>query len=78
MIVTEANGFVSAIHDRMPVILEDQSFDAWLTGEAGAELLRPTANEVLQKWPVSKRVNNSRTSDEDPTLIDPIELAPAD
>jgi putative SOS response-associated peptidase YedK len=78
MIITEANGFVSAIHDRMPVILEDQSFDAWLTGEAGSELLRPTANEVLQKWPVSKRVNNSRTSDEDPTLIDPIELAPAD
>jgi hypothetical protein len=25
--------------------------------------------DVLQKWPVSKRVNSSRTSDEDETLI---------
>jgi putative SOS response-associated peptidase YedK len=59
----------------MPVILGDQSFDAWLTGEAGSELLRPTANEVLQKWPVSKRVNSSRASDDDATLIEKIELA---
>ena len=55
------------MHDRMPVILEAGEIDAWLTGDAGAELLKPAANEVLQKWPVSRRVNSSRTSDEDPT-----------
>jgi hypothetical protein len=30
---------------------------------------------VLEKWPVSKRVNGSRTSDEDSTLIEPIAIA---
>ena len=75
MIITDANDLVGEVHDRMPVILEPADIDAWLTGGAGAELLEPAADEVLQKWPVSRRVNSSRTSDEDATLIDPVELA---
>jgi putative SOS response-associated peptidase YedK len=39
----------------MPVILEPADIEAWLTGGAGAELLKPAANQVLQKWPVSRR-----------------------
>jgi hypothetical protein len=31
--------------------------------------MKPAAEDVLNKWPVSKRVNSSRTSDEDETLI---------
>jgi putative SOS response-associated peptidase YedK len=59
----------------MPVILEASNFDAWLDQSAGAELLKPAANDLLQKWPVSRRVNNFRTDDDDATLIDRIELA---
>jgi hypothetical protein len=33
---------------------------------------------VLVRWPVSRRVNSSRTSDEDATLIDRVELAVVD
>jgi putative SOS response-associated peptidase YedK len=55
--------------------LEPADMDAWLAGGAGAGLLKPAANEILQKWPVSRRVNSSRTSDEDATLIDWIEVA---
>jgi hypothetical protein len=33
-------------------------------------LLKPAAENVLQRWPVSKRVNSSRAPDEDPTLAD--------
>jgi putative SOS response-associated peptidase YedK len=77
MIITDANEFVREIHDRMPVILEAGNFDSWLDRSAGAELLKPAANDVLQEWPVSKRVNSSRTGDEDATPIDPIELAVA-
>lgn len=40
MIITEANEFVSKTHDRMPVLLQ-KDFDAWLTGHAGVERLRP-------------------------------------
>lgn len=74
MIITEANDAVSEVHDRMPLILEPLDFDAWLSGGAGTELLKPATNDVLQKWPVSKRVNSSRTSDEDETLIYRVEL----
>ena len=34
----------------------------------------PAAENVLQRWPVSKRVNSSRAPDDDPTLIDRIPL----
>jgi putative SOS response-associated peptidase YedK len=64
------------MHDRMPVILEQRDFGTWLAG-AENELMKPAANGVLQRWPVSKRVNSSRTPDDDPTLIDRIELASA-
>jgi putative SOS response-associated peptidase YedK len=40
---------------------------------AGAELLRPAPNDLLRMWPVSKRVNVSRRSDDDPCLIEPVE-----
>jgi Domain of unknown function (DUF1330) len=31
--------------------------------------------DSLQKWPVSRRVNSSRASDDDPTLIEEIAMA---
>jgi hypothetical protein len=36
--------------------------------------LKPAAENVLQKWPVSKRLNSSRAPDDDPTLIDKIAI----
>src|SRR5829696_5669327 len=62
----------SDTHDRMPVILEAGAFAPWLSGGTGTELLQPAANDVLQKWPVSKRVNSSRAPGDDPTLIERI------
>ena len=73
MIITEANGFVSKVHDRMPVLLQQADFEPWLSGNAGAELLQPAANDYLQAWPVSKRVNSSRAPDDDPSPIDRID-----
>ena len=74
MIITEPNAFVAEVHDRMPVILEQEDFEPWLK-EGGAALLRPAGNDLLQKWPVSKRVNSSRASDDDATLIERITIA---
>jgi putative SOS response-associated peptidase YedK len=70
MIITEANAFVGEVHDRMPVLLQREHFDAWLSGKAGLEMLKPPANDLLQRWPVSKRVNSSRAHDDDATLIE--------
>ena len=77
MIISEPNAFVREVHDRMPVLLTEKDFEPWLTGEAGVELLKPAPNDLLQKWPVSKRVNSSRADDNDSTLIEKVELAAA-
>ena len=71
MIVTSANEAMRSIHDRMPVFLAPDAHEAWLTGKAGVELLKPAANDLLRSWPVSKRVNRPG-NDDDPTLIEAI------
>jgi len=77
MIICEPNEFIAEVHDRMPVLLDEKDFEPWLQGKAGLDLLKPTPNDLLQKWPVSKRVNSSRADDDDPTLIERVELASA-
>ena len=74
MVITEPNKFVADVHDRMPVILEAKDFEQWEHGDGkdASALMRPTGEDVLQKWQVSKRVNSSRASDEDATLIEKI------
>jgi putative SOS response-associated peptidase YedK len=38
MIITEPNKFVAEVHDRMPVLLAEEGFEPWLSGNAGVEL----------------------------------------
>jgi putative SOS response-associated peptidase YedK len=75
MIITEPNGFAAQIHDRMPAFLTEAQFAPWLSGEAGAGILKPAPNDHLQRWPVSKRVNSSKADADDATLVDNIEVA---
>ena len=74
MVITEPNKFVADVHDRMPVILEAKDFEQWERGDVkdASALMRPTGEDVLQKWQVSKRMNSSRASDEDAMLIEKI------
>jgi putative SOS response-associated peptidase YedK len=69
MIITEPNEFVAEVHHRMPAVLEAEDFAAWLN-EGGHALLRPAGNDVLQRWPVSRRVNSSKAPADDPSLIE--------
>jgi putative SOS response-associated peptidase YedK len=72
MVISEQNKFVTAVHDRMPVILEAKDFEQWEHGDAkdAAASMKPAAVGALQKWPVSKRVNSSRAPYDDPTLVE--------
>lgn len=67
IITTEANEVVRAYHDRMPVILRREDYDAWLDPatkvEALQTLLRPCPAGWLTVSPVSRRVNNPRNDD---------------
>ena len=75
MIITELNDLVAEVHDRMPVLLDEKDFKPWLNCDAGVELLEPAPNDLLQKWPVWKRVNSPLADDSDMTLVDSIELS---
>jgi putative SOS response-associated peptidase YedK len=69
MIITQPNGFVAEVHDRMPALLAEKDFEPLLSGTAGIELLKPAPKDTLQRWPVSKRVNSSKAPADDATLI---------
>lgn len=65
VIITDANGLVKPIHDRMPVILPESAWAAWLdpaTPDPGA-LLRPYPAEEMSATPVSPRLNDARNND---------------
>lgn len=74
IVTTEANEMIAKLHDRMPVILQESDYDAWLdpkneNTEAIRALLKPCSAEEIGAYPVSTRVNNTRNDDE--TLIQP-------
>jgi putative SOS response-associated peptidase YedK len=75
MIVSEANPFMSEIHDRMPGFLGQETLQPWLEGNAETETLLPASAAHLKAWPVSRRVNSSKADKDDRTLIEPIEPA---
>lgn len=58
IITTAANDIMAPVHNRMPVILAPDDYDAWLNGDDG-DLLQPYAGE-MQVWPVSTLVNNPK------------------
>jgi putative SOS response-associated peptidase YedK len=69
VIVSGASDWMTPYHDRMPVLLRAEDFDAWLNGTLGADALRPAAESALREWPVSRRVNRTGIGDDDPMII---------
>jgi putative SOS response-associated peptidase YedK len=76
ILVTAANAFTRAVHDRMPALLQPADFTAWLGGSGGTALLRPAADDRLRMWPVSRRVNRAGVGDDDRTLLDEVAFIP--
>lgn len=67
IITTDANAFMRDIHNRMPVILEQQHWREWLA-EPRQDLLKPANDNLLQAWKVSPNVNSSRYQGDDTTV----------
>lgn len=68
IITRPADAFMAKIHTRMPSMLQPADFDAWLSGEAGKEVLtQPTPD--LQEWVVSNAMNKTGAGDDDPGTI---------
>lgn len=76
IITTEPNPLVQRIHNRMPVILPTQAYEAWLEqGEQNpAELsqwLKPYPAAEMMAYPVSRQVNSP--GNESPNVILPVQ-----
>lgn len=78
IITTSAEDSVGHIHDRMPLFVEPDGWDAWLDPaprptEELLELLTPAAPGLLDAYAVSTAVNNVRNNG--PELVAPLATA---
>ena len=74
IITTNANDLVGEVHNRMPVILQLEDYEMWLDPdfderEPLTSLLKPFPADVMEAYPVSRRVN--KPSNNEPGCIEP-------
>lgn len=71
IITTAAPASVAHIHDRMPVILEQQYWDFWLSDTEDTEglqrVLQPYKDDELKAFPIAKSINN--VQNDEPELL---------
>jgi putative SOS response-associated peptidase YedK len=78
ILTTTPNAVTSAIHDRMPVILDPDSYDLWLDPgmqnvAAASELLKPCDARLMRCYPISTRINS--VVNDDAECSRPVEVA---
>jgi putative SOS response-associated peptidase YedK len=78
ILTTTPNAVTSAVHDRMPVILDPEGYDLWLDPgmtdvSAASELLKPYDARLMRCYPLSSRINSVAHDDEGCSA--PVELA---
>lgn len=75
IVTTAANQTLSAIHHRMPLVLEPEDWPLWLgeEGHGAARLMRPAEEDRLDLFRVGKAVNSNRAHGPEliEELIDP-------
>lgn len=77
ILTTTPNAVTSAVHDRMPVILDRADYDLWLDpgftdAVVASELLKPYDARLMRSFPVSTRINHS--ANDDAKCAEPIQL----
>jgi len=70
ILTTTPNAVTSPVHDRMPVILDPDSYDLWLDPgmtnvAAASDLLKPFDARLMRCFPVSNRINRVANDDEE-------------
>lgn len=68
ILTTAPNSLVADIHDRMPVIVAPERYDLWLDPdvndfEAIRDILKPYEANLMRRYPVSRKLNNSKIDD---------------
>jgi len=78
ILTTTPNAVTSAVHDRMPVILDPDCYDLWLDPgmrdvSTVSELLKAYDARMMRSYPVSTRINH--VANDDVQCSRPVELA---
>jgi putative SOS response-associated peptidase YedK len=68
ILTTTPNALVADLHDRMPVIVEPAKYDLWLDPdvtdfESIRDVLKPYDAGLMRRYPVSRKLNNSKIDD---------------
>ncbi len=74
ILTTDANALMAPVHNRMPVIIAPEDYELWLFADMRkkddlTKLLSPFAEESMEAFPVTARVNNPRN--EGPACVEP-------
>jgi len=78
ILTTTPNALTSAVHDRIPVIPDPDSYDLWLDpgmkdAAVASDLLKPFDARLMRCYPVSTRLNH--VANDDAECSRPVELA---
>lgn len=74
ILTCRANETLAPLHDRMPIVIEHEDFEAWLSPDTPLDLIdmlcRPADEDLLSAIPVSTRVN--AVANNDSGLMQPV------
>jgi putative SOS response-associated peptidase YedK len=74
IITIQSNRLMADLHDRMPLIIEPQDRDRWMSEEEHpGDLLKPPPSEGMARWLVSAQVNSLKNNN--PGLLQPMAVA---
>ncbi len=76
ILTCDSNRTVSALHDRMPVVLPPEHFAAWLdvkgtSPEEAAALLQPSPDTLFEAIEMHPKINDSKR--EEPGILEPLQ-----
>jgi len=71
IITCDANATAARLHDRLPVVLAPEQYEAWLDCKrtdvsTAQEMLQPAPDELLEAIEVHPQINDSRRDEPDP------------
>lgn len=76
IITCDSNAVVARLHDRMPVVLRPEHYEAWLDCKrtdvtAAQEMLKPAPDDLLEAIEVHPKINDSKR--EEPGIQQPLQ-----
>jgi putative SOS response-associated peptidase YedK len=76
ILTCDSNRTVSALHDRMPVVLPPEHFAAWLdvkgtSPEEAAALLKPAPDDLFEAIEMHPKINDSNREESD--ILEPLQ-----